>query len=151
MSNDERITMTMAEVGTGEAHRAAEEHGSVRIVDDDGKTIGVLCIPKDTLDDDAWTSDAPIPEDAAIAAAHPILTGRHDLYTEALRMVGAKHSKYALVDLVNWLLVRAERAERISSAARALLTATDEWHAGRGPAPSMGALREALEESNGQG
>lgn len=53
--------------------------------------------------EDAWT-DKPIPEDDAIRAAHPTRTGRHDLYAEAMRLVGAKHSKGALVDLVNWLL-----------------------------------------------
>jgi hypothetical protein len=52
--------------------------------------------------------DRPIPEDAAIKAAHPLRTGRHDIYAEAMRMVGAKHSKGALVELVNWLLWRVE-------------------------------------------
>lgn len=52
---------------------------------------------------DPW-GDKPIPEDAAIKAAHPVRTKRHDLYQEAQRLVGAKRSKYALVDLVNWLL-----------------------------------------------
>lgn len=51
-----------------------------------------------------WSADKPIPEDDAIAAAHPLETGNHALYGEAMRLVGAKHSKYALVDLVNWLL-----------------------------------------------
>lgn len=52
--------------------------------------------------------DKPIPEDADIEAAHPLAQKppRHDLYAQALRMVGAKHSKYALVDLVHWLLSR---------------------------------------------
>ncbi|HMI85954.1 MAG TPA: hypothetical protein VK550_17775, partial [Polyangiaceae bacterium] len=48
--------------------------------------------------------DSAIPEDDDIGAAHPTRTGRHDLYAEAMRMVGAKQSKQALVDLVNWLL-----------------------------------------------
>lgn len=52
--------------------------------------------------------DQPLPEDAAIRDAHPLRTGRHDLYAEAMRMVGAKHSKGALVELVNWLLWRLE-------------------------------------------
>lgn len=57
--------------------------------------------------------DRPLPEDDAIKAAHPTRTGRHDLYAEAMRMVGAKHSKGALVDLVNWLLyVRAREGGR---------------------------------------
>jgi hypothetical protein len=53
-------------------------------------------------------ADKPLPEDAEILAAHPVHSGRHDLYVEAMRLVGARHSKAALVDLVNWLLHRAE-------------------------------------------
>lgn len=57
---------------------------------------------------EAWDDDRPLPEDAEIAAAHPLKTGRHDLYSEARRLVGAKRSKGALVDLVNWLLYRVD-------------------------------------------
>lgn len=53
-------------------------------------------------------SDKPLPEDEAISAAHPIETDRHDLYAEAMRLVGARHSKHKLVGLVNWLLYRIE-------------------------------------------
>lgn len=60
-----------------------------------------------------WTEeDQPLPEDEAIEAARPMRTQRHDLYHEAMRMVGAKRSKYALVDLVNWLLAEREAARR---------------------------------------
>lgn len=58
--------------------------------------------------------DKPIPEDDEIDAAHPMEDAnesdktRWHRYQEALRMVGAKHSKYALVDLVNWLLKRLD-------------------------------------------
>lgn len=56
----------------------------------------------------SWTDeDKPLPEDAQIDAAHPLETNDYARYTEALRLVGAKRSKYALVDLVNWLLSRA--------------------------------------------
>ena len=59
-----------------------------------------------------WTSDdKPIPEDAKIHAAHPTETDEHGLYMEAFRMVSAKNSKFALVDLVNWLLARLKVAE----------------------------------------
>lgn len=61
--------------------------------------------------EDYWV-DRPLPEDEAIAAAHPLRTGRHDLYKEAMRLVGAKHSKYALVDLINWLLSRIPDAAK---------------------------------------
>lgn len=54
----------------------------------------------------AESGDAPLPEDDAIRAAHPLRTHDHATYAEAMRLVGAKHSKRALVDLVNWLLVR---------------------------------------------
>ncbi len=47
-------------------------------------------------------------EAAAIAAAHPLETGRHDLYTKAMRLVGERHAKGDLVELVNWLLYRLE-------------------------------------------
>ena len=59
----------------------------------------------------AWTDeDKPLPEDAEIHAHHPIVNGSHKTYEEALRVVGAKRSKGALVDLVNWLLQRNNRA-----------------------------------------
>lgn len=48
--------------------------------------------------------DDPIPEDEAIRAAHPVRSGDHRTYNDALRMVGAKRSKGALVELVNWAL-----------------------------------------------
>ena len=60
----------------------------------------------------AWTDhDEPLPEDDAINAAHPLRTGAHDIYVEAFRLVGAKRSKGALVDLVNWLLVEAKHKD----------------------------------------
>src|ERR1035437_3047095 len=52
--------------------------------------------------------DHPLPEDDEIKAAFPTRSGRHDLYQEAMRLVGAKHSKFAFVELVNWLLHRVE-------------------------------------------
>lgn len=57
-----------------------------------------------------WDDDKPLPEDAEISAAHPLRSGRHDLYQEAMRLVGARHSKFALVDLVTWLLLKAEQS-----------------------------------------
>ena len=60
--------------------------------------------------------DQPIPEDAEIDAAHPLKSRRHDLYQEAMRLVGAKRSKYGLVSLVNWLLLEcAKRQEALSA------------------------------------
>lgn len=56
-----------------------------------------------------WSdSDLPLPEDKEIEATHPLVTGRFDLDQEAMRLVSAKHSKFALVALVRWLLTKAE-------------------------------------------
>jgi hypothetical protein len=53
----------------------------------------------------AWSEDdQPLPEDDEIKKAHPLNNGNFDTYQEALRLVCAKRSKYALIDLVNWLL-----------------------------------------------
>ena len=68
------------------------------------------------LADPAWNDDRPLPEDAAIAAAHPLRSGDHARYMEALRLVGAKRSKCALVDLVSWLLSRIPAAQGGESA-----------------------------------
>jgi energy-converting hydrogenase A subunit M len=57
-------------------------------------------------------TDHPLPEDDAIAAAHPMRTGKHDTYQEANRLVSAKHSKGALVELVNWLLVERDALKK---------------------------------------
>ena len=60
----------------------------------------------------AWTEDdQPLPEDAVIKAAHPTRSGNHALYGEAMRLVGAKRSKSALVALVNWLLNERQKLE----------------------------------------
>lgn len=57
--------------------------------------------------------DKPLPEDEAIKAAFPTRSGHHGAYGEAMRLVGARQSKGALVSLVNWLLVRiAKLSER---------------------------------------
>lgn len=59
-----------------------------------------------------WSEDDDgLPEDTEIHAAHPAESNSHDTYMEAFRMVGAKRSKFALVDLVNWLLVRLKASE----------------------------------------
>lgn len=58
----------------------------------------------------AWIGggDKPLPEDGDIKAAFPTRTDRHDLYGEAMRLVGARHSKGGLLALVNWLLFRLD-------------------------------------------
>ncbi len=64
---------------------------------------------------DEWDDDRELPEDEAIAAAHPTRSGRHVEYQTAMRMVGAKRSKGALVELVSWLLIRAVDAEKMAA------------------------------------
>lgn len=41
---------------------------------------------------------------ARIDAAHPVCSGKHDAYMQAMDMVGNRHSKDELVNLVCWLL-----------------------------------------------
>lgn len=58
---------------------------------------------------DEWDDrDLKQEEEQAMHDAFPTRSQRHDLYQEAMRMVGAKRSKGELVRLVNWLLHRAE-------------------------------------------
>ena len=66
---------------------------------------------------DAWKDqdDKPLPEDDAIHAAFPTESDRHDLYQEAMRLVGARYSKSGLIALVNWLLHRVEAARTVTT------------------------------------
>lgn len=46
---------------------------------------------------------------ARIKAVHPVMCkddDRHARYALAMEMIHSRHSKYALVDLVNWLLTK---------------------------------------------
>lgn len=51
---------------------------------------------------------------AAIDASHPIETGVTEADTLAMKLVGSRHGKRDLVDLVRWLLIGApnEQAHR---------------------------------------
>ena len=53
---------------------------------------------------DEWSAD--------ISEAFPTRSGSHEHYATAMKMVGHRHSKGELVALVNWLLVKAERAAK---------------------------------------
>ena len=68
------------------------------------------CLSALNIRPDAWKDrvDKPLPEDAEIEAAFPTRSGRHDLYREAMRLVGARYSKTGLIALVNMLLHRIE-------------------------------------------
>lgn len=58
---------------------------------------------------DAW-EDTPDEYTAEIATAHPMKTGDHDTYQIASKMIGNRHGKGALIDLMNWLL-RKQQAQ----------------------------------------
>lgn len=63
----------------------------------------------------AWdldNGDTALPEDDAIDAAFPTRSGRHDLYAESMRLVGARRSKGGLVGLVCWLLLERDALAR---------------------------------------
>lgn len=53
--------------------------------------------------DDEWTS--------AVREAYPTRSESHDEYGVAMQMVSHRRSKGALVNLVNWLLVRLRKAD----------------------------------------
>ena len=50
--------------------------------------------------------DQQLPEDNEIAAALPAASGDRESYQEAERLVGARRSKRALIELVAWLIHR---------------------------------------------
>ena len=96
----------------------------------------------------AWDNDKAIPEDAAIKAAHPLRSGRHDLYQEAMRMVGAKHSKGALVEMVTWLLLRIEQAA--SAALGEALSSQQDWEHRAREAEALWARVSDLAKRSGE-
>lgn len=57
----------------------------------------------------SW-GDRPDQFSARVKAAHPVIDktspDRHARYALAMEMIHSRHSKYALVDLVNWLLTK---------------------------------------------
>ena len=58
----------------------------------------------ENVHEDKWSAD--------IQAAFPTRSGSHDEYGMAMEMVGNRYGKHELVALVNWLLVRAKKAEK---------------------------------------
>lgn len=53
----------------------------------------------------AWDSDRDDEWTAAIDKSFPTRSGAHEVYAIAMKMVGNRHSKGALVALVSWLLL----------------------------------------------
>lgn len=80
--------------------------------------------------------DKNTPEDAEISAAFPTRSNDHETYGEAMRLVGARYSKGALVALVNWLLRRVKVAD--TAATEAVVRASESNRA---------AMRAELERS----
>lgn len=93
-------------------------------------------------------SDKPLPEDDAILAAHPLQSGRHDCHAEAMRLVGAKRSKFALVALVNWRLAQlAAERERSAKLIEALKYISEYWNRDRNDMAMHNACWQAIEIS----
>jgi hypothetical protein len=69
-----------------------------------------------------------------IDAAHPTCTNKHDdpecwaRYSMALEMIGNRHGKYALVDLVNWLLKERDVRDKLLKEAAALFREYETHH-----------------------
>ena len=61
---------------------------------------------------DAW-GDREDEWSEAIDAAFPTRSGSHEEYAVAARMVGNRHSKGALIALVNWLLVENRKGKEV--------------------------------------
>jgi len=68
-----------------------------------------------------WYMPAPVPAQRSdwsdkddqfslrVRAAHPVVSegeDRHARYALAMELIRSRHSKYAIVDLVNWLLTK---------------------------------------------
>lgn len=70
----------------------------------------ILCMDTDNnfsvqeIDPREWDGDKDDEYTAKIKAAHPMNTKDHETYRKACDMVHNRHSKHALIDLVNWLL-----------------------------------------------
>jgi hypothetical protein len=101
--------------------------------------------------------DKPDDLTAAIAAAHPLRTGHHASYARALELVGNRHSKGALVELVSYLLVqigataeaaRAEERARVEAEIADLLTVeANAWRGVvRADCEGERALRQAVKK-----
>ena len=59
--------------------------------------------------DEAPWSDRPDQFTDRVRGAHPVMCkdeDRHARYALAMEMIHSRHGKYALVDLVNWLLTK---------------------------------------------
>lgn len=81
---------------------------------------------------DEWT--------AAIKAAHPSRSESHEEYGIAMQMVGHRKSKWALLELVNWLLVSLRASREVTEAAHRVLQAFDRSTGMSTPTPLLDAI-----------
>jgi hypothetical protein len=77
-------------------------------------------------EDDAYDQWTPL-----IDAVHPMNGGSCEHYTTALEMVGNRHSKYALVELVNWLLIEQAKTQKQLADALKVTTKNTIEHVGK--------------------
>ena len=112
------VAVTSLDDGCCENHELTEEDLENLNVESMQELLAVVR-ERDTLKDRVnlleltatpWLNK-PLPEDDEIIAAFPTRSNRHDLYQEAVRLVGARSSKASLVALVTWLLLRIEKAK----------------------------------------
>lgn len=102
---DELIRAAAAHIEELEAQVARERHVFLTRLEDLKNTASEILAGLSA----EWSEeDREDQHTKAIEAAHPLKTGDHRRYARALQMVGNRRGKYALVDLVNWLLMRAE-------------------------------------------
>ena len=91
-----------------ETKAAADEHARTRS-SGAGPLVGE---PEEYVlvtDADLWR-DKPDEWTESVKRAFPTRSGSHEQYAAAMQMVGNRHSKGALVALVNWLLVKLRDA-----------------------------------------
>ena len=87
-------------------------------------------------------SDKPDGLTDAVHKAHPVFTKKYDTYTYALELVSNRHSKGALVALVNYLLQQSDEARE-----KALREAADELR-GQGYGAAVRAILALIENPN---
>lgn len=80
----------------------------------------VICLRAQRAAAQGHWEDKPDSYTRDINLAHPITTKRFDLYEKAMAMVSARHSKYALIDCINWLLAVQEKLTLIVRKAHAV-------------------------------
>jgi hypothetical protein len=96
-------------------HLTPEEAAGIDVVDEKAtadlhRELEAFLLAEAASKTDGW-KDAKDEWSAAIDAAHPMRSGSHSEYATAMRMIGNRHSKGELVDLVNWLLLLVKNRE----------------------------------------